>query len=219
MSFTETVAAGRAFAKNDEPSLRANRELLATGSANVGGAFFGAMPGGGGTSQTAVNRLPGARTQLSELVPAGLTLMTMLLLAPLIGLMPQATLAAVVIVYSLGLIKPKEFREILGIRQLATAGTPDDERLFTVGAGNRRRQRHRARSQLNRFCFGVKNSCLLRQCPNLAARREDEVLLVGSPPAAALGVGRFGPTWQQAMQARAINQTGVRVVIAGRETR
>jgi high affinity sulfate transporter 1 len=117
MSFTETVAAARAFATSDEPSPRANRELLATGAANIGGAFFGAMPGGGGTSQTAVNRLAGAKTQAAELVTAAMTLLTMLLLAPLIGLMPQATLAAVVIVYSLGLIKPKEFREILRIRR------------------------------------------------------------------------------------------------------
>jgi high affinity sulfate transporter 1 len=117
MSFTETVAAGRAFAKNDEPSPKANRELLATGLANVGGAFLGAMPGGGGTTQTAVNRLAGARTQLAELVTAGVTLITMLLLAPLIGMMPQATLAAIVIVYSIGLIKPIEFREILIVRR------------------------------------------------------------------------------------------------------
>ena len=41
----------------------------------------------------------------------------MLLLSPLIGLMPQATLAAVVIVYSVGLIQPAEFRDILRIRR------------------------------------------------------------------------------------------------------
>jgi MFS superfamily sulfate permease-like transporter len=40
----------------------------------------------------------------------------MLLLAPLIGLMPHATLAAVVIVYSIGLLKPADFRAILAIR-------------------------------------------------------------------------------------------------------
>jgi len=116
MSFTETIAAGRAFMKGDEPTPRANRELLATGLANAGGAFFGAMPGGGGTSQTAVNRLAGARTQLAELVTALAALATMLLLAGLIALMPQATLAAVVIVYSIGLIKPAEFRAIRRIR-------------------------------------------------------------------------------------------------------
>ena len=117
MSFTETIAAGRAFVRGDEPSPRANRELLATGLANAGGALLGAMPGGGGTTQTAVNRLAGARTQLAEIVTAAITLITMLLLAPVIGLMPQATLAAVVIVYSIGLIKPAEFREILSIRR------------------------------------------------------------------------------------------------------
>jgi SulP family sulfate permease len=117
MSFTESIAAARAFARSDEPPLRPNRELLATGLANAGGAFLGAMPGGGGTTQTAVNRLAGARTQLSEIVTAGMTLVVLLLLAPLMSLMPQATLAAVVIVYSIGLIKPAEFRQILAVRR------------------------------------------------------------------------------------------------------
>ncbi|HEY7675654.1 MAG TPA: SulP family inorganic anion transporter [Candidatus Methylomirabilis sp.] len=117
MSFTETIAAGRAFAQSEEPPPRANQELLATGLANAAGALLGAMPAGGGTTQTAVNRLAGARTQLAELVTAGATLVTMLFLAPLIGLMPQATLAAVVIVYSVGLIKPAEFRAILTVRR------------------------------------------------------------------------------------------------------
>lgn len=117
MSFTETVAAGRAFVRDDEPMPAANRELLATGFANVGGALLGAMPGGGGTSQTAVNRLAGARTQVAELVTAAGTLCTMLVLAPFIAMMPHATLAAVVIVYSIGLIDPVEFRAILSIRR------------------------------------------------------------------------------------------------------
>jgi MFS superfamily sulfate permease-like transporter len=117
MSFTETIAAGRAFARGGEPIPRANRELVATGLANAGGAFLGAMPAGGGTTQTAVNRLAGARTQLAGLVAAAAALVTMLLLAPFIGLMPEATLAAVVIVYSIGLIKPAEFRAILDVRR------------------------------------------------------------------------------------------------------
>jgi sulfate permease, SulP family len=117
MSFTETIAAGRAFVADDEPSPRPNLELLATGVANVAGAFLGAMPGGGGTSQTAVNRTTGAKTQIAGSVTALMALMTMLFLSPLIGLMPQATLAAVVIVYSVGLIQPVDFRSILRIRR------------------------------------------------------------------------------------------------------
>src|SRR5690242_12164122 len=117
MSFTETIAAGRAFVLSGEPVPRANRELLATGLANAGGAFLGSMPAGGGTTQTAVNRQVGARTQVAELVSASATLVTMLVLAPFIGLMPEATLAAVVIVYSIGLIRPAEFRAILNVRR------------------------------------------------------------------------------------------------------
>ena len=117
MSFTETIAVGRAFASSEETPPRANRELLATGLANAGGAFLGAMPAGGGASQTAVNRLAGARTQLAEMVTASVALATIILLAPVLALLPQATLAAVVIVYSIGLIRPKEFRDILEIRR------------------------------------------------------------------------------------------------------
>jgi high affinity sulfate transporter 1 len=117
MSFTETVAAGRAFVAGDEPPPRPNRELLATGLANIGGAVLGAMPAGGGTSQTAVNRLAGAQTQVAALVTAGVTLVTMLALAPVVELMPQATLAAVVLVYASGLINLAEFGAILKIRR------------------------------------------------------------------------------------------------------
>ncbi len=118
MSFTETIAAGRAFAHSDDPPIKANRELVATGAANIGGALLGAMPAGGGTSQTAVVRSVGGQSQKASLVTAGAAVATMLLLAPLLGLMPHATLAAVVIVYSVGLIQPAEFRAIRSVRTM-----------------------------------------------------------------------------------------------------
>jgi MFS superfamily sulfate permease-like transporter len=118
MSFTESIAAGRAFAGPAEPPIQANRELLATGAANLGGALFGAMPAGGGTSQTAVVRSAGGRSQKASLVTASTAAATMLLLAPLLGLLPHATLAAVVIVYSVGLIEPAEFRAIRQVRTM-----------------------------------------------------------------------------------------------------
>ena len=118
MSFTESIAAGRAFAQPGEPPLNANRELLATGAANIGGALLGAMPAGGGTSQTAVVRAAGGRSQKASLVTAGAAAATMLLLAPLLGMLPNATLAAVVIVYSVGLIQPGEFRAIRQVRTM-----------------------------------------------------------------------------------------------------
>jgi high affinity sulfate transporter 1 len=118
MSFTETVAAGQAFIARGEPPLQPNRELLALGLANAAGSALGAMPAGGGTSQTAVNRRAGARSQLAGLVTAAAAVATMLLLAPLIAPMPQAALAAVVIAYSIDLIQPKDFRAIRRVRRV-----------------------------------------------------------------------------------------------------
>jgi high affinity sulfate transporter 1 len=118
MSFTESIAAARAFAGSTEPPIIANRELIALGAANLGGALFGAMPAGGGTTQTAVVRASGGRSQKASLVTAGTAAAIMLLLAPLLGLMPYATLAAIVIVYSVGLIQPAEFLAISKVRTM-----------------------------------------------------------------------------------------------------
>lgn len=116
MSYTESVAAMRAFARTTDPRPNPNQELLALGLANLGAGLFGGMPAGGGTTQTAVNCRCGAQTQLSGLITAAMSMASLLLLAPVIGLMPQATLAAIVIAYSLELIKLTEFREIRKIR-------------------------------------------------------------------------------------------------------
>lgn len=118
MSFTESIAAGRAFSAPGDPPVDANRELVATGVANVAGALFGAMPAGGGTSQTAVVRTVGGKTQAASVVTAGAAVATMLLLGPLLGFLPNATLAVVVIVYSVGLIQPSEFAAIFKVRQM-----------------------------------------------------------------------------------------------------
>lgn len=118
MSFTETVAAGRAFARQSDPPIRPNQELLATGASNIAGALLGAMPAGGGTSQTAVVRAVGGRSQRTSLATAAAAAATMLVLAPLLGLLPQAVLAAVVIVYSIGLIAPAEFLAIRKVRTM-----------------------------------------------------------------------------------------------------
>ncbi|MEB3322557.1 MAG: SulP family inorganic anion transporter, partial [Synechococcaceae cyanobacterium] len=116
MSFTESIAAARAFADENEPRPQADRELFALGAANLAGAGFGAMAAGGGTSQTAVNRRAGARSRRAGVVSAALALATLLLLAPLIGRLPQAALAAVVVVTSFDLIAPREFLAIRRVR-------------------------------------------------------------------------------------------------------
>jgi high affinity sulfate transporter 1 len=117
ISFTESIAAARAFVSRTDPTIDANRELMAVGAANAAGAFIGSMPAGGGTSQTAVSRNAGTQTQATSVVVAAAAFATLLFLAPLISLMPKATLAAVVIAYSIGLVNPAE---IMAIRKVRT---------------------------------------------------------------------------------------------------
>lgn len=118
ISFTESIAAARAFAGSKEPAINPNRELLALGAANAAGAFIGSMPAGGGTSQTAVARNAGARSQAASLVVAAVAFATLLFLAPVLALMPNATLAAVVIAYSIGLVSPAEMMAIRRVRNM-----------------------------------------------------------------------------------------------------
>jgi high affinity sulfate transporter 1 len=112
MSFVETIAAAQAFRNEEEPRLQPNRELLAIGLTNLVGGFFHSMASGGGTSQTAVNRRAGARSQIAGLVTAGVVLAVLFFLAPVVHLMPQATLAVVVAVPCAGMIKLGDFRAI-----------------------------------------------------------------------------------------------------------
>jgi MFS superfamily sulfate permease-like transporter len=82
------------------------------------GLYFSAMPAGGGTTQMAVNRHAGAKSQLAELVTAASALAILLLFAPLIAFVPQAALAPVVVAHSIGLVQRKEFRAMRAVRTM-----------------------------------------------------------------------------------------------------
>ena len=116
MSFTESIAAGRAFARSGEPRPEANQELRALGVANLIGGLFQSIPVGGGTSQTAVNAHAGARTQVAELVTVAAVLAVLLVLSPAVSLLPQATLAAIVVATTVPLLNPKELRVIARVQ-------------------------------------------------------------------------------------------------------
>ncbi|HZB60809.1 MAG TPA: SulP family inorganic anion transporter, partial [Actinomycetota bacterium] len=75
----------------------ANRELLGLGAANLGAGLSSGMVVNGSLSKTAVNGAAGARSQVSGLVVAVLTVVTLLFLTGLFENLPEATLAAVVI--------------------------------------------------------------------------------------------------------------------------
>lgn len=105
MAFLETVAVARGIRRPDEPQIDSERELLAVSAASLAGAAFATLPAAGGFSQSAVNQGAGARTQLAGITTAVLAVLVALFLGPVLSLLPQATLAALVVVAVIGLIR------------------------------------------------------------------------------------------------------------------
>lgn len=95
--FSEALGAGQTFADKHGYRLDPNQEMVAIGLANVGSGLLRGLAAGGSLSQTAVNDGAGARSQLSSVVAAALSLVTVLALTPLFTDLPEAVLAALII--------------------------------------------------------------------------------------------------------------------------
>lgn len=104
MVFLESATVARSIRKRTDPPIDADRELVAIGLANLAGACFPTLPAAGGLSQSAVNQRAGAQTQLAALVTVALAILFALFLGPVLSLLPQATLAAMVVVAVASLI-------------------------------------------------------------------------------------------------------------------
>jgi SulP family sulfate permease len=90
-----------------EYEIDANQELIGLGLGNVIGSFFGSFPTTGGFSRSAVNDQAGAKTNLAAIISAALVALTLLFLTPLFYYLPQAILAAIIMVAVFGLIDIK----------------------------------------------------------------------------------------------------------------
>ncbi|WP_116999950.1 SulP family inorganic anion transporter [Desertimonas flava] len=97
VAFVEGLGAAKAYAAREHDVIDPNRELIGLGAANLATGLGSGMVVNGSLSKTAVNGSAGARTQLSGLVAAGLTIVTLLFLTGLFEQLPEPTLAAIVI--------------------------------------------------------------------------------------------------------------------------
>ena len=105
LGYIESLGAATGTASNDGESERIDpdRELVALGAANLGAGLSSGFVVAGSLSKTSVAMKAGGRTQISQLVSAVLTILTLLLLMPLFTNLPEATLAGIVIVAMLSL--------------------------------------------------------------------------------------------------------------------
>ena len=97
IAFTEGLGAAKTYAAPDGQRVDANRELVGLGGANLASGLSSGMVVSGSLSKTAVNASSGARSQVSGLLAAVLTVVALLFLTAPFEDLPQATLAAVVI--------------------------------------------------------------------------------------------------------------------------
>jgi SulP family sulfate permease len=112
LSFAEAVAAAKIYAAIDHYEIDPDRELIGAGAANLASGLSSGMVVGGSLSKTAVNGTAGARSQLSGLVVAGLTVVTLLFLTGLFEELPSATLGAIVIAAVIGLVDVPSLRRL-----------------------------------------------------------------------------------------------------------
>jgi len=98
VGFVESVSVGQTLAAKRRQRIDPDQELIGLGTANLGAGFSGGMPVTGGFSRSVVNFDAGAETPAAGAYTAvGIALAT-LFLTPAIAYLPQATLAATIIV-------------------------------------------------------------------------------------------------------------------------
>jgi sulfate permease, SulP family len=104
VGFMEAISIAKAIAAKTKQKIDPNQELIGQGLANIVGSLTQAFPVSGSFSRSAVNINSGAVTGMSSVFTGLLVLLTLLFLTPLLYHLPQAVLAAVIIMAVIGLI-------------------------------------------------------------------------------------------------------------------
>lgn len=115
----EAIGVARSLATRDGYAIDPNRDLVALGGSNLLAGLSMGFVQSGGASQTAAADRAGGKTQLASLVSAGLIVLTGAFLAPLFEDLPQATLAAIVVVAITSFLDVASLRRFAAIRRSA----------------------------------------------------------------------------------------------------
>lgn len=111
VGYTESISVAKSLASKRRQKVNPNQELAALGLANLGASFTGGYPVTGGISRSVVNFAAGANTGLSSIITAVLVALTLIFLMPLFTFLPQAVLAAIILVAVMGLLDLSTLRQ------------------------------------------------------------------------------------------------------------
>ena len=110
LAYIESVSAARTFALKHRYPVDPRQEFLGLGAASLLAGLWQGFPVAGGLSQSAVNEKGGARTPLSLVFASAVVGLVLLFFTGLFRSLPEAVLAAIVLVAVTGLIDLKELR-------------------------------------------------------------------------------------------------------------
>ncbi len=104
IGFVESISVAQTLAAKKRQRIDPDQELIGLGAANLGAAFTGGFPVTGGFSRSVVNFDAGAETPAAGIYTAIGLAIAALALTPLVYFLPNATLAATIIVAVLSLV-------------------------------------------------------------------------------------------------------------------
>ena len=116
VAFAEGYGAAQGIARRHGYRVDPDREMVATGAANLGSGLLGGFTVDGSLSRSAAADEAGARTQMAMLLCAAAVLATIWVLTPLFEPLPEAVLGAIVIAAVTGTFRVGEMRRIRSIR-------------------------------------------------------------------------------------------------------
>lgn len=104
VGFVESVSVGQTLAAKRRQRIEPDQELVALGASNLSAALTGGFPVSGGFARSVVNFDAGAQTPAAGVFTAVGIALASLLLTPALYYLPQATLAATIVVAVLSLV-------------------------------------------------------------------------------------------------------------------
>jgi high affinity sulfate transporter 1 len=110
LAYIESISAARTFALRHHYTVDPSQEFLGLGAASLLVGLWQGFPVAGGLSQSAVNEKAGARTPLSLVFASAVIALVLLFFTSIFRSLPEAVLAAIVLIAVKGLIDLKELR-------------------------------------------------------------------------------------------------------------
>lgn len=117
IGFMEAIAIAKAMAAQTRQRLDTNQELVGQGIANIAAGIFQGYPVSGSFSRSAVNFSAGAMTGFSSVVTGLVVAATLLFLTPLLYNLPQATLAAIIVMAVANLVKIEPIKHAMKVQK------------------------------------------------------------------------------------------------------